>query len=472
MARGAQRRKADDHVATNATRNMKATAPLITHGSRDAVVAYRAATPVTAGQFLADVARLAGALPVGKHMVNICSDRYRFTVGLAASLLAKKVNLLPSAHTPQIIRQLTQFAPDVFCLTDAADCDIELPHFFYRDACVAATVPWHVPQIDAEQLVAYVFTSGSTGVPVPHRKTWGRLVNCVREGALRLGLADGRSHAMLGTVPAQHMYGLESTVLTCLQSGNALCAERPFYPADICASIAALPRPRVLVSTPIHLRTLLGADIDLPPLDLIVSATAPLSTQLALETERRCAARLLEIYGSTETGQIASRRTVETQEWSLWPEVHLSVEDGHAWARGGHVEERTAMGDVLELTGAQRFVLHGRTEDLVNIAGKRGSLGYLNHHLNAIPGVLDGTFFVREDERSAATGVTRLAALVVAPGLDAALLLDQLRERIDPVFLPRPLLFVEYLPRSATGKLPREALQALAASDPECAVQS
>jgi len=226
------------------------------------------------------------------------------------------------------------------------------------------------------------------------------------------------------------------------------------------------------VSTPIHLRTLLAADVELPVLDLIVSATAPLSPQLALDTERRCAARLLEIYGSTETGQIAIRRTVETQEWSLWPAVSLTIEDGRAWAQGGHVEQQTPMGDVLELTGERRFILHGRTEDLVNIAGKRGSLGYLNHHLNAIPGVLDGTFFVREDERSAATGVTRLAAFVVAPGLDAALLLDQLRQRIDPVFLPRPLLFVEHLPRSATGKLPREALQSLAASDPECAVQS
>ena len=92
--------------------------------------------------------------------------------------------------------------------------------------------------------------------------------------------------------------------MPCARSG-------PFYPADICAALAQLPRPRVLVTTPIHLRTLLAADVELPPLDLIVSATAPLSPQLALDAERRFAARLLEIYGSTETGQIAMRRTVE-----------------------------------------------------------------------------------------------------------------------------------------------------------------
>jgi len=442
---------------------------LIAHRSPDAVVAYRAGIAVRAREFLADVARLAASMPAGGHVLNICSDRYRFTVGFAASLLTKKVSLLPSTHSPQFIRQLAQFAPDVFCLTDDPGCYFDLPQFHYPDAPSSDVPLGAVTDIHAQQLVAYIFTSGSTGAPVPHKKTWGRLVACVREGAQRLGIADGRSYAMLGTVPAQHMYGFESTVLTCLQSSNALCAERPFYPVDICASLARLPRPRVLISTPIHLRTLLGTNIDLPAVDLIVSATAALPQQLALDAEQRFGARLIEIYGSTETGQIASRRTVATHEWQLWPKVRVTVEDGRAWAQGGHVEQRTPMGDVLETRGEERFILLGRTEDLVNIAGKRGSLGYLNHHLNAIPGVLDGTFFVREDEPSCAAGVTRLAAFVVAPTLDAASLLEQLRERIDPVFLPRPLLFVERLPRSASGKLPREALLSLAAGAAECA---
>jgi acyl-coenzyme A synthetase/AMP-(fatty) acid ligase len=441
---------------------------LIAHRSSDAVVAYRAGIAASARTFLADVARIASCMPAGNHVLNICSDRYRFTVGFAASVLTGKMSLLPSTHTPQIIRQLAQFAPDVFCMTDDPGCDIDLPQFHYHEERACDPTLRDVPQIDAQQVVASVFTSGSTGTPIPHKKTWGRLVACVRDGAQRLGIADGRSYAMLGTVPAQHMYGLETTILTCLQSSNALCAERPFYPADICASLARLPRPRVLVSTPIHLRTLLAADVDLPAVDLIVSATAALAPQLALDTEQRFAARLVEVYGATETGQIATRRTVETNEWQLLPGVRITVKNGRAWAQGGHVEQATPMGDVLEITGDESFVLHGRTEDLVNIAGKRGSLGYLNHQLNAIPGVLDGAFFVREDEPNSATRVTRLAALVVAPCLDATSLLERLRERIDPAFLPRPLLFVERLPRSASGKLPREALLSLAAGIAEC----
>jgi len=169
----------------------------------------------------------------------------------------------------------------------------------------------------------------------------------------------------------------------------------------------------------------------------------------------------LEIYGSTETGQIAMRRTAETQAWRLWPGVHLSIANDEVYAQGGHIEQLTPLCDVIEITGEDRFLLHGRTADLVNVAGKRSSFGYLNAQLNAIPGVVDGAFFLRE-ETSGSTGVARLAAVVVAPGMTVAGLTEQLRQLIDPVFLPRPLLIVEQLPRNATGKLPQQALQGFA----------
>jgi acyl-coenzyme A synthetase/AMP-(fatty) acid ligase len=414
--------------------------------------------------------RVAAALPERLHALNACTDRYRFTVAFAASLVANKVSLLPSTHTPEVIRQLTEFAPDVFCLTDDSHCQIDLPRMRFPesappgDPVAADEVPWQRLEIDPERLAAYVFTSGSTGTPLPYRKTWGRLVNCVRLEAERLGLLDGRSHAIVGTVPPQHMYGFESTVLLALQSGNAFSAGRPFYPADVCSELASVPRPRMLVSTPVHLRTLVAAGVHLPTADLVLSATAPLSQNLAREVEERFETRLLEIYGSTETGQIASRRTAQTVEWQLFSGVRLVSDQAQTWAEGGHVEQPTPMCDVLEVTSADRFLLHGRLSDLVNIAGKRSSLSYLNHQLNAIPGVVDGAFFIRDEDERSSTGVTRVAALVVAPALDAAAVTEQLRKRIDPVFLPRPLLFVEALPRNDTGKLPHESLRSLAAS--------
>jgi acyl-coenzyme A synthetase/AMP-(fatty) acid ligase len=437
------------------------TIALLSHSTPSAVIAYRSQVPVTAQRFLSDAKHLAQRLPAGEHVLNVCADRYRFTVGLAACLITGRVSLLPSTHTPEVIGQLASFAPDAFCLTDDPLCDIGLPRVHYPEDLPTSEVAWAVPEIPVTQLAAIVFTSGSTGTPLPYKKTWGRLARCVRDGAPRLGLSDGRRHVLIGTVPAQHMYGFESTVLLALMSGNSFCAERPFYPADIATALAVVPRPRVLVTTPVHLRALLASEIDLPPLDLVVSATAPLDQDLARRVEGKFHAALLEIYGSTETGQIAIRRTAESAGWRLWPGVRLRMSNDQVFAHGGHVEQLTAMQDVIEITGDDEFLLHGRTADLVNIAGKRSSFGYLNAQLNAIPGVTDGVFFLR-DGATGSTGVARLGAVVVAPTLSVAALIEHLRRRIDPVFLPRPLIIVERLPRNATGKLPHQELQQLA----------
>lgn len=331
-------------------------------------------------------------------------------------------------------------------------------------ASPAAVPNVNCPEIDCTQVVAQVFTSGSTGVPVPHVKHWGSLVRNVRAEAERLGI--GADHAILGTVPPQHMYGLESTVLMPLQSGAALHAGRPFYPADISAALAGLPRPRVLVTTPYHLRALLADAAPLPAADLLLSATAPLSHDLAREAETRFGAPLHEIYGCTETGQLASRRTTAGAEWHTLPDIRLRREGQALWAEGGHIDRPTCLADVIELTGGNpvstTFLLRGRHADLVNIAGKRTSLAYLNHQLNAIPGVRDGVFLLPGEDNPDRIG--RLAALVVAPGLTPAALTQALRERIDPVFLPRPLLFVDVLPRNATGKLPSQIAQDLLAT--------
>ncbi|MDZ7593940.1 MAG: AMP-binding protein [Thiobacillus sp.] len=437
--------------------------PLIAHLRLDAVVAWRGGTPVSAGQFLGEVAHVAVQLPPGRHVLNLCGDRYRFTVALAACIVSGRISLLPSTHTPEMVRQMQRIAPDVFCIVDQG-AGVELPTFRYPESVPPPGADLAIPAIEREQVVALVFTSGSTGVPMPHAKHWGSLVRNVQAEAERLGI--GADHAILGTVPPQHMYGLESTVLMPLQSGAALHAGRPFYPADICAALASLPRPRVLVTTPYHLRALLADQTTLPAVDQLVSATAPLSQDLANEAESRFGAPLHEIYGCTETGQLASRRTTAGDEWQTLGGVRLRREGPTLWAEGGHIEHPTGLTDVIELTGdgplSTTFLLHGRHTDLVNIAGKRTSLAYLNHQLNAIPGVADGVFLLpREDS---ADRIGRLAALVVAPGLTPAALTQALRARIDPVFLPRPLLFVDALPRSAAGKLPSQAAQDLLAT--------
>jgi acyl-coenzyme A synthetase/AMP-(fatty) acid ligase len=425
--------------------------PLVRDFGPQSAFAWSEGRAITVEAFVRDATRLAARLPERRHVLNLCASRYRFAVAFAAALLRGQVSLLPPNDTPDLLERLSASYPDLYCITDRPDAPAALETFAYPDLSGGDPGALSVPAVAAEQIAAIVFTSGSTGEPMPYPKTWRSLVGSARAEVERLGLAPG--YSVLATVPPQHSYGLESTVLMIMQGGLAMHAGRPFYPADVRAELASLARPRALVTTPVHLRVLLGEADELPPVDLVLCATAPLAPQLAAQAEARFAAPLQEIYGCTEAGQIATRRTVHTAEWRALPGVVLRRSGKGTAVKGGHVETEVQLADIIEQRGSDRFLLHGRTADLVNVAGKRTSLANLNFHLNSIDGVLDGVFVVPQEEGAV---VTRLAAYVVAPSLTAEAVMEGLRQRIDPAFLPRPLCLVEFLPRNATGKLPRE----------------
>ena len=428
--------------------------PLIRHHDPAGIFAWRGGQPVTVAHFLRDVDQLAAGLPARSHILNLCTDRYRFAVGFAAALLRGQTSLLPPNYTADFVARLGRRYPDLYCLTDGATelSGIEIVPF---PASFEGAAPDDIPQIDEQQQAALVFTSGSTGDPVAHAKSWGSLCRGAVGEAERLGIVQDSGMAVLGTVPAQHMYGLESSMLLAMQNGLALVAERPFYPADICAALSALPRSRCMITTPVHLRTLLAEAAQVPPVDFVLCATAPLAPQLAAEAEARFGAPVYEIYGCTEAGMVASRRTTQGAAWHLLPGVSMEQDEQGARVHGGHVEIEAPLSDVIERNEDGTFLLHGRTADMVNIAGKRTSLASLNHHLNSIAGVQDGVFLMPDDGDGA---VTRPLAFAVAPGLGAQQILDALRNSMDAVFLPRPLYLVEALPRNSTGKLTREAL--------------
>jgi len=252
------------------------------------------------------------------------------------------------------------------------------------------------------------------------------------------------------------MYGLELSVLLPLLGPFAVHGGKPFFPADVAAALAELPAPRVLVTTPIHLKALLRDPVELPALGAITSATAPLCRELAAEAEARYGAPVVELFGSTETCVIAHRRTAKETAWRLYPEIVLRPQPDGTLVDAPYFSQAVALQDVVEILPDHQFHLRGRNADLVEIAGKRASLADLTHRLLALSGVTDAVALQLDEPDSA--GVRRIAALIVAPGRCEAELLDELRHALDPVFLPRPLRLVESLPRNETGKLVRDAL--------------
>jgi acyl-coenzyme A synthetase/AMP-(fatty) acid ligase len=386
------------------------------------------------------VRALAARLPDKPYAVNLCENRHAFMAGFAACLLARQTTLLPPSRAPEAIEEACR-GRDAYRLTD-------------EDVLSAGPLSaLGLPAVDASHVAVVVFTSGSTGRPVAHEKTWGSLLAGARALSGRLGVTG----SIVGTVPAQHMFGLETTVMLPWQGGLAVHAGRPLLPADIGAALGAVAGPRWLMTTPLQLRACVAAREALPALAGVVAATMPLDAQLAKDAERLWNAPVLEFYGSTEAGVLALRRTASGPVWELFPGVDFVERGGELWVEGGHVAEPQPVADEIERRGARHFILHGRKSSLLKIAGKRTSLDALNAALARIEGVRDGAFYLRADGK-------RVGALAVAPGLSARALRAALRRHVDPAFLPRPLHLVESLPRSENGKLTQAALAGLVAA--------
>jgi acyl-coenzyme A synthetase/AMP-(fatty) acid ligase len=416
--------------------------PLLAGYRPDAVFAWHRGAAVSLPAFVAAVRALAGRLPQRQYVVNLCEDRYAFMVGFAASLVAGQTTLLPPSRAPQAVRDSCE-GRDAYDLTDEKVSSQE-----DQGASTA-----HPLVVEANHVAAIVFTSGSTGRPVAHAKTWGSLV----AGARALGKRLNPKGSVVGTIPPQHMFGLESSVMLPWQNGLAIHSARPLLPADLGEATGAVAAPRWLMTSPLHLRACVAARQVLPGLAGVVSSTMPLDPQLARDAEQLWQAPIYEIYGSSEAGMIATRRSAAGEAWELCPGVNLSERDGEYWVQGGHIVEPQRIADELKPRDARHFTLHGRKANLVKIAGKRTSLEALNAVLARIEGVQDGVFYQRD-------GAERLGALVVAPGRSARALRAALRQHIDPAFLPRPLHLVAALPRNENGKLTRQALLELIAS--------
>lgn len=433
--------------------------PLLAMADPQRTLAWRDGAPVSAAQFLVHVEQVAARLPEAPSAVNLCEDRYAFLVAFCALAWRGQANLLPPSRAPQAVEEVMAAHPGCYALGEqplqpAPEGYLRLPSLDAGPTTIAAAV---APAIPAAQVVTIGYTSGSTGTPRANAKSWRSLRASTTGNLAMLHAVAGESFAVVATVPPQHTYGIEMSVLLPLLGSVAVHAGRPFFPADVAAALAEVPAPRVLVTTPVHLRALVESGVELPPLAAMLSATAAMPPELARAAEQRFRAPLLEVFGSTETCAFASRQLTVDEDWALYPDVHLHPQPDGTRIEAPQLDVPATLADIVTLhDGGRRFRLCGRHADLLEIAGKRASLGDLSRRLLAIPGVQDGVVFQLDE--ADAIGVRRIAALAVAPALDEAAILDALRQSVDPVFLPRRLRLVDSLPRNESGKLPRAAL--------------
>lgn len=305
-------------------------------------------------------------------------------------------------------------------------------------------------EIDGDETLLTLHTSGTTKRAERYQKSarsvLGEVVALARE------FESMQKQAALCMVPSTHLFGLLFGVLLPLCVGASLVDAEVLLPSDVSAALRT-HKARFLVSTPSHLRALLDGIDDWPTGTQIISSGAKLPAPLFAALRARDLL-VCDVLGSTETGGIATRRD-ERARWRPLPGVtvkasgeQLSIDS--PWSTVSSSADRIAVWD----DGS--FEHLGRAGDVVKIAGKRVDMRRVEAALLEIPGVTDAAVIAREDSRRG----SRLAAVVATPRSPQEVR-EALLTEFDPVLVPRPIVVVDALPRSATGKLTRAQLLAL-----------
>lgn len=256
------------------------------------------------------------------------------------------------------------------------------------------------------------------------------------------------------SVSVQHMYGLTFRVFAALACGWQLTRSTCMYPEDLMTASAA---PCLWISSPALLNRL-GEARDWAALfgkvRGILSAGGALPATTVALLEEKLGIAPTDIYGSTETGVIASRSG--DTPWQALPGVHIgSNADGLLWAESPWTAAREQTADAVHIDG-RRFTLHGRGDRIIKFEDKRVSLTQIEHHLLAHPWVADAHCGVQH-KRIAAWLALSDAGIAALRDLGRAHVQHALKQHLaqsqHTIALPRYWRFADTLPRNAQAKI-------------------
>jgi malonyl-CoA/methylmalonyl-CoA synthetase len=339
-----------------------------------------------------------------------------------------------------------------------------------------------------DDLAGLIYTSGTTGrskgAMLTHRNLASNAVTLHRIWHFEEG--DILIHAL----PIFHVHGLYVALGTALLNRSEIIWFDRF---DADAVIGVLPRATVLMGVPtFYTRLLSSPDLTRQAcraMRLFVSGSAPLLAETHKEFAGRTGHAILERYGMTEAGMVASNpydgaRSAGTVGFAL-PEVSVRIadEEGRELPRGdiGVIEvkgpnvfkgywrlpDKTAedfrsdgyfiTGDIAVMDEEGRISILGRAKDVIISGGFNIYPKEIEDVLDAIDGIVE----------SAVIGVPHpdwgegVVAVVIAPDkpIVEGDIIARLAERLARYKLPKRVVVESELPRNAMGKVQKAELR-------------
>ena len=351
------------------------------------------------------------------------------------------------------------------------------------------------PHPEAADPALVLFTSGTTGTPKGVVLSFGALEARISANILQIG--EGPLTRALVTLPSHFGHGLIGNALTPLLAGGTIVLP----PAGMAlakdlARIIDRHRIGFMSSVPAlwRLALRLGAPPQQDSLKRVHVGSAPLSAALWSKVAEWSRCETVNCYGMTETanwfaGASSRHGTAEGLVGAPWNgATAVRNEDGGVEANGegeilvqspalmsGYLDRPDLTADVMggdwyhtgdrgRIDETGRIWLTGRIKDEINRAGFKVQPAEIDVLLETHPAVAEACVFAVSDPVG---GESVGAAVRLRPGAGASaeVLRAWCRERLRREAVPEHWFIVDEIPRSARGKLSRDAVRRMLAKD-------
>lgn len=407
--------------------------------------------------------------PAGKWALH-CGDAGSFAVAFLALLRSGREPLVLPHRQPDLLRELSESG--LAFLSETPSDGFEGRQITLDHNWPAGPDSWPTLTESCRQFSLY--TSGSSGLPelVTHSLASMEAELEIHEEAFGKKI---KGATVFSTVDHQHLYGLLWWVLGPLRTGRPFYTELLHFPEEVNRAIGGQKRC-MLVSSPAFLKRAseqLDDRVFSTHCTAIFSSGGPLQAEIAADLNRRLGPRMIELYGSTETGGVAHRCVIRAEDpahWQTLPGVEIRIVDDLIEVSAPQIEDqgwfRTK--DRGELHEDGSFTLLGRVDRIAKVEEKRINVSEMERFLLDHP-MVEGAHVLELPD-----GGNRPLAAVVVPNqagwqtLQAdgkialrEILKEHLVQRFESVTLPRRWRFVTGVSEDAQGKVSQASLSRL-----------
>lgn len=423
-----------------------------------AIIANYKGDLIDKARFYSDVKALSAVLSSHKtdRFALYYEQAYPFCVSLFALLHSDKKVWIAGNNKQATADQLTELG----CLLvgDWQGCEISVIPDGISDV--------ELKPLNSNEAQITVFTSGSSGQAKAINKSLQQFQNEIETLEQYWGQQLGDAQ-VFGTVSHQHIYGLLFRVLWPLATGRCFHSEMYLSPEPLLKISKQLSA--YWVASPAQLKRLddLTPWAEIGKLKAIFSSGGALLSETATQIAQEGRHKVFEIYGSSETGGIAWRQSVDDELWTMFEGINISVDDkGCSHLSSPYLPNQVpfVLDDKIQFFKDERFALLGRVDRIVKVEEKRLSLDSLENRLNASDWVQQAHTLLISDKRdkiATALVLTDVGSEFLEQqgrGTLIKLLRQALMHEFETVVLPRKWLFISMLPLTAQGKINQNLL--------------